>query len=134
MISATANTYLSAVDLIYYEETDPNDEDAVEDLRIGLIWAAFSLAFAGLSIFAATTYNKLVLIGGVYLIIENVAASIMLSSKWQQPLLDYVGIAVFLLFAYPHFGLFLALKKGTISRETWEREKYCCCRDLAQLV
>lgn len=127
IILAAANMYGPAVGLIYYEEPDPNeiveDEDAVVFTRrylwVLLIWSAVSLAIGALSILAATTFNKLVLIGAVDLIIEAVAAAVVYR--------DWFGIPIRLLIAYPHIGLFLALKKGTISRETYEREKYCCC-------
>ena len=104
--------------MIYYEEPDPNEVILTQGyLTMLLIWSGVGLAFGVLSILAAITFNKSDLIGGVYCVVEAVAAAVVID--------DFGGNIIFrLLFAYPHIGLFLALKKGTISRETYEREKY----------
>ena len=89
-------------------------------------WMAFTIArlslsmlFGILGIVGAAKYNKgLVLSTGVWYFLDFVFSIVYM---------DIVGCILRVFFAYPHFGLFLALKKGHITPERYGREKYCCC-------
>lgn len=80
---------------------------------------ALSLLFGILGIVGAAKYNKcLVLSTGVWYFLDCVFSIVFM---------DFLGCALRVFFAYPHFGLYLALKKGNITPERYEVEKYCCC-------
>lgn len=112
------------------DESDLDDDELIQDFTdvqddlnttyvILMARQGVCILFAALGIAGAAKYNKgLVLAAGVWYCIDFVLSIIFL---------DILGCVMRAFFAYPHFGLFVALKKGNISRETYDREKYCCC-------
>jgi len=84
-----------------------------------IIQSAIGIMFSLLGIIGAAKYNgPLVLITGVWYCIATIICVVY--AYW-------IGIVLSGLFAYPHIALFVAFKKGQIKRETYERERYCCC-------
>jgi hypothetical protein len=78
-----------------------------------------SVIFALVGIIGASKFNKyLVLATGVWYIIDCIY---FLSVGWFG---HAFGVAAY---SYPHIALYLALRSGTISRQNYMRERYCCC-------
>lgn len=110
---------------------DLDDDDIIQDIEeiqdqlnttyaISMGLTGVSLVFAIIGLVGASKFNKtMVLITGIWLFFEAFLGALLLQ--------NFVGAVMSLFFMYPHFGLFHAIKKGQITRETYDRERYCCC-------
>ena len=95
------------------------EPDVVE--RFGLILSALvvgiicnSLALMG----SIKFYKTFVMVGLVWYCIESILSLVLF--------LDFIGAAVGLAFAYPHFFLFKEIRSGIMSKQTYPNEKSCC--------
>lgn len=115
------NGVMQSDDIVFDDDQIDEMVDQMNTLFIvAFVLVGLSLVFSIVGIVGATKFNKaMVLATGVWLLIE-----LFLVALLQQ---DFVSAVMFLFFSYPHFGLFLAIKKGHISKETYDRERYCCC-------
>mmetsp|Transcript_1133 Transcript_1133/g.2507 ORF Transcript_1133/g.2507 Transcript_1133/m.2507 type:complete len:233 (-) Transcript_1133:328-1026(-) len=115
------NSAVNSDDIVFDDDEVEAMVDQVNDMFvIAFVLAGLSLLFAIIGIVGAAKYNKAVVLAtGVYYIIDVFLVAIL-----QQ---DFTGAVMMLFFAYPHIGLFLAIKRGHITKETYERERYCCC-------
>ena len=110
--------------------TKVDDDDYVENVEtlksevntlflIIILDLAIGMFFAILGIIGASKYNKVLVLGaGIWYCID-VCIGFYLR--------DYAGCIIRGFFAYPHIALFIALKKNHITRETYIRERHCCC-------
>lgn len=118
-------TILNSFDL-----TEVEDDDFVENMEtlksqvntmflILMLDFSIGIIFAILGIIGASKYNKaLVLATGIWYCIDFCIAIYFR---------DIAGCLVRGFFSYPHIALFVALKKQHITRETYSRERHCCC-------
>jgi len=84
-----------------------------------IIKNCLGMFFCTIGIIGAANFNKtLVFVTAIWFCIDCIWS--MINTRWT-------GIVVTACFAYPHFALFMALKKGTIASENYARERFCCC-------
>ena len=109
-----------------------NDDDEYDDekstdcwgcnsniLNVLIIKNSLGMVFCTIGIIGAAKFHKiLVLITAIWYVIDFIWS--IITRRWT-------GIVVTACFAYPHFALFMALKKQQITRENYARERYCCC-------
>lgn len=90
-------------------------EAIIQTVSVGL-----GVLFSIIGIFGALKYQRyLVLVTGIWFCLDTIRACYQLS--WPSAILTP-------LFAYPHFALFFALRRGEITRNTYDStEKHCCC-------
>lgn len=78
-----------------------------------------NVVFSLVGIIGAAKFNKyLVLATGIWYICE---AIYLLSIQL------FAHAFTIAAYSYPHIALYLALRSGTISRQNYRRERYCCC-------
>jgi len=79
---------------------------------------ALGIVFGLISIYGAYRFNQyLVLTTAIWLCIEII---------WGVSFERYISSICAIYFTYPHFALFLALRKGRITRENYQDVKSCC--------
>lgn len=79
---------------------------------------ALGVVFGLISIYGAYRFNQyLVLTTAIWLCIEII---------WGVSFERYISSICAIYFTYPHFALFLALRKGRITRENYQDVKSCC--------
>lgn len=104
------------------------DDDELLELRQNKENSAFyvtilmgvGVLFSVIGIVGSLRFQKyMVLVTGIWYCVDVLLSAIMF--QWHN-----VVVAVF--FAYPHFALYHALRKGKITRDNYEAtEKHCCC-------
>jgi len=114
--------------------TDDNifqNDDAFEDasevtfgiddmLKTSPIQLGLGIFFAILGIIGACRFNKFLVVGlAIWLCIDAIIYCVFLN--W------YNAVIVVVVYSYPNFALFLALKNGKISRDNYDSVRYCCC-------
>ena len=62
--------------------------------------------------------SYLVLLMAIWLCIDAILFSI-----W----FNFISAVCVGLYSYPHFALFNLIRKGKLTRENYETERYCCC-------
>ena len=101
---------------------------------VGIIFHAFA-------IYGALVFNAWYVGAGLFWLVAGLIASLGLgfkaASQFEEdnpayeiqynPSAVIVGVAVMLLFAYPHILLVVYIHKGIMSPETYTREKHSCC-------
>jgi len=84
-----------------------------------IIKNCLGMLFCTIGIIGAANFKKaLVLVTAIWFCVDFI---------WSIINLRWTGIVVTACFAYPHFALFMALKKGNIAKENYARERFCCC-------
>lgn len=118
-------SFLDSIDVTQLEDDDV--VDGIEQMMdrtsliymIVIIQQGLGIIFGILGIVGASKYMKfLVLTAGVWYCIDLIICAAFINI----PAVVMRGF-----FAYPHIACFVALKKGQITRETYNRERYCCC-------
>lgn len=81
---------------------------------------ALGIVFGLIALCGCYRFNQyLILTTSIWLCIDII---------WGVAFERYLGSLCALYFTYPHFALFLALRKGRITRENYENIRYCCCK------
>ena len=88
-------------------------------LIFGLVRASCGMVFSWVGIAGALWYNKWLVLATALWMCADIVASIVFY--------DWMGLVVVIILAYPNIGLFEALHRGTITRQTYGVEEYCCC-------
>lgn len=106
------------------------NDDAFEDesevmlgsddmLKTSPIQLGLGIFFAVLGIIGASRFNKFLVLGtAIWLCIDAIIYCVFLN--W------YNAVIVAVVYSYPNFALFLALKNGRISRDNYDSVRYCC--------
>mmetsp|Transcript_29729 Transcript_29729/g.71986 ORF Transcript_29729/g.71986 Transcript_29729/m.71986 type:complete len:179 (-) Transcript_29729:108-644(-) len=95
------------------------EPDVVE--KFGLIVTALVVGIIcnSLALYGSLKFNKtFVMVGLVWFCIESILSLVLF--------LDFIGAAVGLAFAYPHFFLFKEIRNGVMTTQTYPNEKSCC--------
>jgi len=122
--------FVDAIDFSVFRDfqTDSMDDDeAVASLSenrrvfaIVTVLTGLGVVFSTIGIYGACKFQPyLVLLAGIWFGVDVVRG--LATKQWLNALI--AG-----LFVYPHVGLYLALKGGTITKDNYKNEKHCCCQ------
>ena len=109
--------YEDGDDYFYYE----NPEQRRMNLKgiLALVRTGCAILFSVIGIIGAVRFQK-------YAVLST-AVWYCIYIVWSCVDMRIMGAAVAVFFAYPNWHLFFALRNGSITRDTYYREKYCCC-------
>ena len=131
-------SFINTIDFSVYNDSINNDdmmviddddeifrqEDNSDRLRMSVtviaIMTGAGILFSFIGILGAYKLNKyLVLCTAIWYCVDFIRSAVTL---------QWVNSVVVACFAYPHFALFMALRKNKISRENYSAtERHCCC-------
>ena len=131
---------------------DITDDAVLEDLAqvvndsllAGAIMGGVLLVLTAVPLYGAYMFDTRMLVFGVVLLVATLITEILLAYiyieqaddvvastqlyEFNQPIVIYTATALLqILFIYPHIGLILEIRAGTMSFETYPRETYSVC-------
>lgn len=114
----TFDLWSNGDDYFYYE--DPEQRKMTLKGIFALVRTGCAILFSVIGIIGAFRFNK-------YTVLST-AVWYCIYIVWSCIDMRFSDAAIAVFFAYPNWHLFFALRNGSMTPDTYYREKYCCCR------